>query len=146
LFEHFTQGAQQVVVVAQEEARALEHDYIGTEHILLGVVRDGEGGAAQVLRSAGLDSSQVRAHVVRIVGRGEGAASETLPFTPQAQRALKEAEALGEQQVRPEHILLAILRDDGMAARILRDFDADSDRIRADTLRSLQTPEAGASL
>jgi ATP-dependent Clp protease ATP-binding subunit ClpC len=140
VFGRFSRSARQVVTAAQEEARALEHGYIGTEHILLGLVRDEEGAPARVLASAGLPPERIRAEVVRIIGFGEGS-EETIPFTPHAENALedslKQARALGHQEVREEHLFLAVLHDDGMAARILRDSDADASQLRADVIRSL---------
>ncbi len=130
--------------MAQLEARELQHGYIGTEHILLGLVHDEQGAPARVLASAGLPPERIRAEVVRIVGLGEGSEG-MIPFTPHAKKALEEslneATALGHPQVLQEDIFLAILRDDGMAARILRDSDADTSQMRADIIRSLSSSD-----
>src|SRR5690242_10704986 len=135
MFERFTERARQVVVLAQDEARALRHDYIGTEHILLGLLREEEGLAARVLESLGVTVEEVRAQVVRIVGEGEEAVTEQIPFTPRAQKvlelALREALSLGHQHIGTEHILLGLVREyEGVAARIMLDYDADAEKIR----------------
>ena len=135
MFERFTQQARQVVVLAQEEARGLKHDHIGTEHILLGLLREEEGLAGRVLESLDVSLECVREQVVRIVGFGEQEPAGQIPFTPRAKKvlelALREALSLGPMSVDTEHILLGIVREnEGIAARILRDFDADSEKIR----------------
>jgi Clp amino terminal domain, pathogenicity island component len=145
VFERFTEHARQVVVLAQEEARALGHNYIGTEHILLGLVREEAGLAAQVLQSLGISAERVRAHALRIVGPGEEATSGQIPFTPRAKKvlelSLREALSLGHNHIGTEHILLGLVREnDGVAARILLDFDADPERIRAEVRRRLSGP------
>jgi ATP-dependent Clp protease ATP-binding subunit ClpC len=131
LFERFTERARQVVVLAQEEARTLKHNYIGTEHILLGLLREEEGLAARVLESLDITVERVRSQVVRIVGSGEEVTSGQIPFTPRAKKvlelALREALSLGHNYIGTEHILLGLVREnEGVAARILLDFDADS--------------------
>src|SRR5215217_5134110 len=131
MFERFTERARQVVVLAQEEARTLKHNYIGTEHILLGLLREEEGLAARVLESLDITVERVRAQVVRIVGSGEEVTSGQIPFTPRAKKvlelALREALSLGHNYIGTEHILLGLVREnEGVAARILLDFDADS--------------------
>ena len=133
MFERFTERARQVVVLAQEEARTLRHDYIGTEHILLGLLREKEGLAAEVLESLDITAERVRAQVVRIVGSGEGVTSGQVPFTPRARKvlelALHEALNLGHDYIGTEHILLGLVaEDEGVAARILLDFDAEPKR------------------
>ena len=145
MFERFTERARQVVVLAQEEARALKHGYIGTEHILLGLLREEEGLAAGVLASLGVTIERVRGQVVRIVGSGEQVTSGQIPFTPRAQKvlelALREALSLGHNYIGTEHILLAIVREnEGVAARILLDFDADSEKVRHTVLRRVSGP------
>jgi Clp amino terminal domain, pathogenicity island component len=134
-----------VVVLAQEEARTLKHDYIGTAHILLGLLREKEGLAARVLESLDITAERVRDQVVRIGGSGEGVTSGQIPFTPRARKvlelALHEALNLGHNYIGTEHILLGLVsEDEGVAARILLDFDADSEKIRNEVIRA-----AGAS-
>ncbi|MGC9221187.1 MAG: ATP-dependent Clp protease ATP-binding subunit [Solirubrobacteraceae bacterium] len=154
MFERFTERARQVVVLAQEEARTLKHNYIGTEHILLGLLREEEGLAARVLESLEITVERVRAQVVRIVGSGEEVTSGQIPFTPRAKKvlelALREALSLGHNYIGTEHILLGLVREnEGVAARILLDFDADSEKIRNEVIRMLSGPggrqRAGAS-
>jgi ATP-dependent Clp protease ATP-binding subunit ClpC len=145
LFERFTERARQVVVLAQEEARTLKHNYIGTEHILLGLLREEEGLAARVLESLDITVERVRSQVVRIVGSGEEVTSGQIPFTPRAKKvlelALREALSLGHNYIGTEHILLGLVREnEGVAARILLDFDADSDKIRNEVIRMLSGP------
>src|SRR5918998_1114266 len=145
MFERFTERARQVVVLAQEEARILKHNYIGTEHILLGLLREEEGLAARVLESLDITVERVRAQVVRIVGSGEEVTSGQIPFTPRAKKvlelALREALSLGHNYVGTEHILLGLVREnEGVAARILLDFDADAEKIRNEIIRMLSGP------
>jgi ATP-dependent Clp protease ATP-binding subunit ClpC len=145
VFERFTERARQVVVLAQEEARILKHNYIGTEHILLGLLREEEGLAARVLESLDITVERVRAQVVRIVGSGEEVTSGQIPFTPRAKKvlelALREALSLGHNYIGTEHILLGLVREnEGVAARILLDFDADSEKIRNEVIRMLSGP------
>src|SRR5437870_7948142 len=145
MFERFTERARQVVVLAQEEARTLKHNYIGTEHILLGLLREEEGLAARVLESLDITVERVRAQVVRIVGSGEEVTSGQSPFTPRAKKvlelALREALSLGHNYIGTEHILLGLVREnEGVAARILLDFDADSEKIRNEVIRMLSGP------
>jgi ATP-dependent Clp protease ATP-binding subunit ClpC len=145
VFERFTERARQVVVLAQEEARTLKHNYIGTEHILLGLLREEEGLAARVLESLDITVERVRAQVVRIVGSGEEVTSGQIPFTPRAKKvlelALREALSLGHNYIGTEHILLGLVREnEGVAARILPDFDADSEKIRNEVIRMLSGP------
>src|SRR5881296_3801549 len=145
MFERFTERARQVVVLAQEEARILKHNYIGTEHILLGLLREEEGLAARVLESLDITVERVRAQVVRIVGSGEEVTSGQIPYTPRAKKvlelALREALSLGHNYIGTEHILLGLVREnEGVAARILLDFDADSEKIRNEVIRMLSGP------
>src|SRR5688500_11366910 len=145
MFERFTERARQVVVLAQEEARILKHNYIGTEHIVLGLLREEEGLAARVLESLDITVERVRAQVVRIVGSGEEVTSGQIPFTPRAKKvlelALREALSLGHNYIGTEHILLGLVREnEGVAARILLDFDADSEKIRNEVIRMLSGP------
>jgi len=145
MFERFTERARQVVVLAQEEARTLKHNYIGTEHILLGLLREEEGLAARVLEGLEITVDEVRGQVVRIVGAGEEVTSGQIPFTPRAKKvlelALREALSLGHNYIGTEHILLGLVREnEGVAARILADFDADSEKIRNEIIRMLSGP------
>src|SRR6202142_1185857 len=145
MFERFTERARQVVVLAQEEARTLKHNYIGTEHILLGLLREEEGLAARVLESLDITVERVRAQVVRIVGSGEEVTSGQIPFTRRAkkglERALREALRLGQNYIGTEDSLLGLVREnEGVAARILLDFDADSEKIRNEVIRMLSGP------
>ena len=150
MFERFTERARQVVVLAQEEARTLKHNYIGTEHILLGLLREEEGLAARVLESLDITVERVRGQVVRIVGSGEEVTSGQIPFTPRAKKvlelALREALSLGHNYIGTEHILLGLVREnEGVAARILLDFDADSEKIRNEVIRMLSGPSGRRS-
>src|SRR6266511_504052 len=145
LFERFTERARQVVVLAQDEARALKHNYIGTEHLLLGLLREEEGLAARVLESLDITVEEVRAQVARIVGQGDEVTTGQIPFTPRAKKvlelALREALSLGHNYIGTEHILLGLVREnEGVAARILLDFDADADKIRNEIIRMLSGP------
>jgi ATP-dependent Clp protease ATP-binding subunit ClpC len=152
VFERFTERARQVVVLAQDEARALKHNYIGTEHILLGLLREEEGLAARVLESLDITVEEVRAQVARIVGQGDEVTTGQIPFTPRAKKvlelALREALSLGHNYIGTEHILLGLVREnEGVAARILLDFDADAEKIRNEIIRMLSGPgrrQAGA--
>src|SRR5256884_895795 len=145
MFERFTERARQVVVLAQEEARILKHNYIGTEHILLGLLREEEGLAARVLESLDITVEEVRAQVARIVGQGDEVTTGQIPFTPRAKKvlelALREALSLGHNYIGTEHILLGLVREnEGVAARILLDFDADAEKIRNEIIRMLSGP------
>jgi ATP-dependent Clp protease ATP-binding subunit ClpC len=145
VFERFTERARQVVVLAQDEARALKHNYIGTEHILLGLLREEEGLAARVLESLDITVEEVRAQVARIVGQGDEVTTGQMPFTPRAKKvlelALREALSLRHNYIGTEHILLGLVREnEGVAARILLDFDADAEKIRNEIIRMLSGP------
>src|SRR5471030_2656315 len=145
VFERFTERARQVVVLAQDEARALKHNYIGTEHILLGLLREEEGLAARVLDTLDITVEEVRAQVARIVGQGDEVTTGQIPFTPRAKKvlelALREALSLGHNYIGTEHILLGLVREnEGVAARILLDFDADAEKIRNEIIRMLSGP------
>ena len=135
-----------VVVLGQEEARYFNHDHLGTEHLLLGLLRVEEGLASRVLESLGVTPEDVRDEVARVVGFGEHeAATGQIPFTPRAKKvlelALREATALGTPHIGPEHILLGIARENGgVASRILLGFDVDADRIRKDVVPLLSRP------
>jgi ATP-dependent Clp protease ATP-binding subunit ClpA len=135
MFERFTDRARHVVVLAEEEARLLRHDYIGTEHILLGLLQEGEGIAAKALESLGITGESVRQQVAEIVGRGQAAPSGHIPFTPEAQKSmqlsLREAMQLGHSYIGTEHILLALTRvGSGRATQVLAALGADPNRVR----------------
>jgi Clp amino terminal domain, pathogenicity island component len=143
--ERVTERALQVMVLAQEEARILKHNYIGTEHILLGLLREEEGLAARVLESLDITVERVRAQVVRILGSGEEVTSGQIPFAPHAkwvlELALREALSRGHNYIGTEHILLGLVREDeGVAARdrILLDFDAE--KVRNEVIRAMSGP------
>jgi len=135
VFERFTERAREVVVLAQEEARRLRHTYIGTEHLLLGLLREDEGLAARVLEGLDITLEEVRAQVHRLVGPGDGLSIGQIPFTPRAKNvlelSLREAQRLKHDYISTEHILLGLVREGGgVGAQILRDFDADPETIR----------------
>ncbi len=135
MFRRFTDRARRVVVLAQEEARLLRHDYVGTEHILLGLVYEGEGVAAKALESLGLSLQEVRRQVIEITGHGQDTPAGRIPFTPRAKKALelslREALALGHTYIGTEHLLLGMLREEhGIAARLLTGLGAGHDRVR----------------
>jgi ATP-dependent Clp protease ATP-binding subunit ClpA len=145
MFERFTERARRVVVLAQDEARLLKHNYIGTEHILLGLLREEEGLAARVLDTLDITVEEVRAQIVRIVGQGDEVDTGQIPFTPRVKKvlelALQEALELGHDYIGTEHILLGlVLEDGGVGARILRDFDADPEKVRNELIRMLTGP------
>jgi ATP-dependent Clp protease ATP-binding subunit ClpA len=151
VFERFTERARQVVVLAQDEARALYHDHIGTEHILLGLLREEEGLAARVLESFGVTVEEVRAQVARIVGQGDVVSTSQIPFTPRGKKVLElslaEALRLGHNYIGTEHVLLGLVREnEGVAARILLDFDADAEKIRKGIIRLLSGPDPRGEL
>src|SRR3954468_10018771 len=140
MFERFTERARQVVVLAQDEARTLKHNYIGTEHLLLGLLREEEGVAAKVLESLDATVEEVRAQVARVIGEGDEVVSGQIPFTPRSKRvlelALREALAIGHQFIGTEHILLGLVREnEGVAARILLDFDIEAESVRTEVMR-----------
>ena len=142
MFERFTERARQVVVLAQEEARTLKHNYIGTEHILLGLLREEEGLAARVLESLDITVERVRAQVVRIVGSGEEVTSGQIPFTPRAKKvlelALREAIALKQKTITDGHIALGLLREgQGLAAKVLADEGVDLAGLRRDITEAI---------
>ncbi|GGT27758.1 hypothetical protein GCM10010176_085620 [Nonomuraea spiralis] len=135
MFERFTDRARRVVVLAQEEARLMSHDYIGTEHILLGLIREGEGLASLVLDGCGVELEAVRVFVEREVGRGASSPTGHIPFTPRAKKvlelSLREALQLRHNYIGTEHILLGLIREgEGLAAQALVDIGADLTDIR----------------
>src|SRR5438046_6543904 len=149
MFERFTERARQVVVLAQDEARALKHNYIGTEHILLGLLREEEGLAARVLESLDITVEEVRAQVAEIIGEGDEVTTGQIPLTPRAKKAmelaLREALSLGHNYIGTEHILLGLAGErEGVAARILLDFDADPETVGNEVMRALGSPQGRA--
>ncbi|HEX6148787.1 ATP-dependent Clp protease ATP-binding subunit [Nocardioides sp.] len=156
MFERFTDRARRVVVLAQEEARMLSHNYIGTEHILLGLIHEGEGVAAKALESLDISLEAVRAQVEEIIGQGQQAPSGHIPFTPRAKKvlelSLREALQLGHSYIGTEHILLGLIREgEGVAAQVLQKLGADLNRVRQQVIQLLsgfqgkESASAGAS-
>jgi ATP-dependent Clp protease ATP-binding subunit ClpC len=142
VFERFTDRARRVVVLAQEEARMLNHNYIGTEHILLGLIHEGEGVAAKALESLGISLEGVRQQVEEIIGQGQQAPSGHIPFTPRAKKvlelSLREALQLGHNYIGTEHILLGLIREgEGVAAQVLVKLGADLNRVRQQVIQLL---------
>jgi ATP-dependent Clp protease ATP-binding subunit ClpC len=155
MFERFTDRARRVVVLAQEEARMLSHNYIGTEHILLGLIHEGEGVAAKALESLGISLEAVRSQVEEIIGQGQQAPSGHIPFTPRAKKvlelSLREALQLGHNYIGTEHILLGLIREgEGVAAQVLVKLGADLNKVRQQVIQLLsgyqgkETATAGA--
>ncbi len=153
LFERFTDRARRVVVLAQEEARLLNHNYIGTEHILLGLIHEGEGVAAKALESLGISLEAVRSQVEEIIGQGGSSPSGHIPFTPRAKKvlelSLREALQLGHNYIGTEHILLGLIREgEGVAAQVLVKLGADLSRVRQQVIQLLsgyQGPQSGST-
>jgi ATP-dependent Clp protease ATP-binding subunit ClpA len=142
MFERFTDRARRVVVLAQEEARLLNHNYIGTEHLLLGLIHEGEGVAAKALESLGISLEAVRAQVEEIIGQGQSAPTGHIPFTPRAKKvlelSLREALQLGHNYMGTEHILLGLIREgEGVAAQVLVKLGADLARVRQQVVQVL---------
>jgi ATP-dependent Clp protease ATP-binding subunit ClpC len=142
MFERFTDRARRVVVLAQEEARMLNHNYIGTEHILLGLIHEGEGVAAKALESMGISLEAVRSQVEDIIGQGQAAPTGHIPFTPRAKKvlelSLREALQLGHNYIGTEHILLGLIREgEGVAAQVLQKLGADLNRVRQQVIQLL---------
>ncbi|WP_323127015.1 Clp protease N-terminal domain-containing protein [Rubrobacter tropicus] len=141
-FEKFTERARKVVVLAQDEARHFNHNYIGTEHILLGLIREEDGIAAEVLEALGVHLDEAREQVESIVGYGEEMTGAQAPFTPRVNKvlriALREAAQLGHDYVSTEHVLLGLVREsEGVAARVLLNLDVDPDVVRREVMRRL---------
>ena len=148
VFERFTEGARQVVVLAQEESRGLDHNYIGTEHLLLGLIRQDDDAVSAVLESHGLSLEAARERAVEIVGRGHEKASGQIPFTPRAKKvlelSLRESQGLGHNVIAPLHIALGVARErEGVGAHILREHGLDQDELeRALAAVDPHAPEA----
>ena len=142
MFERFTDRARRVVVLAQQEARMLDHNYIGTEHILLGLIREGDGVAARALIALGISLDATRQAVEDIIGRGTQAPSGHIPFTPRSKKvlelSLREALQLGSDYIGTEHILLGLIREgDGVAAQVLVGSGVDLNRARQQVIELL---------
>jgi ATP-dependent Clp protease ATP-binding subunit ClpC len=142
MFERFTDRARRVVVLAQEEARLLGHNYVGTEHILLGLIREGNGVAVRALDSLGIRPEAVRQETEEIIGHGPGASQGRIPFTPGAKKvlelALSESRQIGHTYIGTEHILLGLIREgDGVAAQVLAGLGAVSERVRPQVIQLL---------
>jgi Clp amino terminal domain, pathogenicity island component/UvrB/uvrC motif len=142
MFERFTDRARRVIVLAQEEARMLGHNRTGTEHILLGLIHEGEGVAAKTLESLGISLEAVRQHVEEVIGRGQQAPSRHIPFTPRAKKVLelssREAFQLGHHYIGTEHILLGLIREgEGVGAQVLVELGADLNRVRQQVIQLL---------
>ena len=153
MFERFTDRSRRVVVLAQEEARMLNHNYIGTEHLLLGLIHEGEGVAARALESLGISLEAVRHQVEEVIGHGEELPSGHIPFTARAKKvlelSLREAMQLGHNYIGTEHILLGLLREgEGVAAQVLVKLGADRNRVRRQVIQLLHghAPEAMTGL
>src|SRR5437870_1783918 len=142
MFERFTDRARRVVVLAQEEARMLNHNYIGTEHLLLGLIHEGEGVAAKALESMNISLEGVRQQVEEIIGQGQAAPTGHIPFTPRAKKvlelSLREALQLGHNYIGTEHILLGLIREgEAVAAQVLQQLGADLNRVRQQVIQLL---------
>ena len=151
MFERFTDRARRVVVLAQEEARLLNHNYLGTEHILLGLIHEGEGVAAMALESLGISPEAVRAQVEEIIGQGQRVPTGHIPFTPQAKKvfelSLREALQLGHNYIGTEHILLGLIREgEGVAAQVLVKLGADLARVRQQVIQLLSGYAGGQEI
>jgi len=154
MFSRYTERAQRVIVLAQDEARRLNYDYVGTEHLLLGLIREGEGIAAKALQSLGIQLEQVRAEVEKMIGKGSASTRGEIGFTPRAKKvmvelAIEEARLLGHNYVGTEHILLGLIREgEGVAAQVLQNLGADLDRVRNQVIHLLggvPHPPSGAA-
>lgn len=154
MFSRYTERAQRVIVLAQDEARRLNYDYVGTEHLLLGLIREGEGIAAKALQSLGIQLEQVRAEVEKMIGKGSASTRGEIGFTPRAKKvmielAIEEARLLGHNYVGTEHILLGLIREgEGVAAQVLQNLGAELERVRNQVIHLLggvPHPQSGAS-
>ena len=150
MFERFTDRARRVVVLAQEEARLLDHNYIGTEHLLLGLIHEGEGVAARALRELDIGLDTVRSQVLEIIGRGQEPPQGHIPFTPRAKKvlelSLREAKNLGHNYIGTEHILLGLIREgDGVAAQVLVKLGGELNRVRQQVIQLLHGPGGAAA-
>ena len=151
MYERFTDQARRAVVQAQEEARMLNHNYIGTEHILLGLIHERDGVAAQALESLGISLDLVRQQIEEIIGRGQQAPPEHIPFTPRSKKvlelSLREALQLSHDYIGTEHILLGLIREgDGVAALVLVKLGGDLNRVREQVIQLLQEQQGRVAM
>ncbi|HEX6988997.1 MAG TPA: Clp protease N-terminal domain-containing protein, partial [Bacillota bacterium] len=143
MFGRYSERAQRVIVLAQEEARRLNYNYVGTEHLLLGLIREGTGIAAKALQSLGINLEQVRAEIEKVIGRGNAPMSGEIGYTPRAKKVVmelapEEARLLGHNYVGTEHILLGLIREgEGVAARVLENMGADLEKVRQQVIKLL---------
>jgi len=142
MFERFTEKAIKVIMLAQEEARRLGHNFVGTEQVLLGLIGEGTGIAAKTLKSMGVNLKDARVEVEKIIGRGSGFVAVEIPFTPRAKRVLElswdEARQLGHNYIGTEHLLLGLIREgEGVAARVLENLGVDLNKIRSNVVKML---------
>merc|ERR1711907_849360 len=142
MFERFTEKAIKVIMLAQEEARRLGHNFVGTEQILLGLIGEGTGIGPKVLKSMGVNLKDARVEVEKIIGRGSGFVAVEIPFTPRAKRvlelSLEEARQLNHNYIGTEHLILGLIREgEGVAARVLENLSLDLSKVRNQTIRSL---------
>merc|ERR1712151_1493046 len=151
MFERFTEKAIKVIMLAQEEARRLGHNFVGTEQILLGLIGEGTGIGPKVLKSMGVNLKDARVEVEKIIGRGSGFVAVEIPFTPRAKRvlelSLEEARQLGHNYIGTEHLLLGLIREgEGVAARVLEKLEVDLSKVRSQIIRSLgESPDVASS-
>ena len=157
MFERFTEKAIKVIMLAQEEARRLGHNFVGTEQVLLGLIGEGTGVASKTLKSMGITLKDARAEVEKIIGRGSGFVAVEIPFTPRAKRVLElswdEARQLGHNYIGTEHLLLGLIREgEGVAARVLENLGVDLNKLRSNIIKMLgeskptaQTATAGTA-
>ena len=143
MFERFTEKAIKVIMLAQEEARRLGHNFVGTEQVLLGLIGEGTGVAAKTLKAMGLNLKDARAEVEKIIGRGSGFVAVEIPFTPRAKRVLElswdEARQLGHNYIGTEHLLLGLIREgEGVAARVLENLGIDLNKVRSNVIKRQQ--------
>ena len=149
MFNRFTERARRVILLAKEEAKRFNHDYIGTEHLLLGLIREGEGVAAAVLMSLGLDPAKIRMEVEKLVQPGPSTAvSGDIPFTPKAKRAIElsmeEARQLGHNYIGTEHLLLGLIKEgEGVASEVLMNLGLDAGRVRNEVMQILGSATPG---
>jgi len=142
MFERFTEKAIKVIMLAQEEARRLGHNFVGTEQILLGLIGEGTGIGPKVLKAMGVNIKDARVEVEKIIGRGSGFVAVEIPFTPRAKRVLElsldEASQLGHNYIGTEHLLLGLIKEgEGVAARVLENLGVDLSKVRSQIIRSL---------
>jgi ATP-dependent Clp protease ATP-binding subunit ClpA len=148
MFERFTDRARRVIVLAQEEARLLNHNYIGTEHLLLGLAHEGQGVAAKALELLGIRVEGLRSQVEQVIGQGQRAPTGHIPFTPRAKKvlelSLREAKQLGHNYIGTEHLLLGLIREgEGVAAQVLVKLGADLSRVRQQVIQLLSGSASG---